>query len=118
MAQVKDFPKVIKSLGFIGFAKKVFGEVTKDDVFTWGSALAYAWIFAIFPFLIFLLTLAPYLPGQAKEKAMEAISNAVYHSMGGERGYTVVKSVEDVMNEQKGGVLSIGLILALWGASG
>src|SRR5437870_1041429 len=61
MAQLKDFPKVVRSLGFIPFAKKVWSEVNQDEVFTWGSALAYSWIFAIFPFLIFLLTLAPYL---------------------------------------------------------
>lgn len=100
------------------FAKKVWAEVTKDDVFTWGSALAYAWIFAIFPFMIFLLTLAPYMPGNLKDKAMGAVENAAYSTVGGDAGLKVVESVNEVMSKQKGGLLSFGLILALWGASG
>lgn len=118
MARINDVPKVFRSLGFIPFAKKVWAEVTKDDVFTWGSALAYAWIFAIFPFMIFLLTLAPYMPGKVKDKVMDSVSNVAYSSVGGEAGYNIVNSVNDVMSKQKGGLLSIGLILALWGASG
>jgi membrane protein len=118
MARVSDVPKVIRSLGFVEFAKKVWAEVTKDDVFTWGSALAYAWIFAIFPFLIFMLTLAPYLPGNVKQQATDAVKNVATSSVGGETGAQVEKSVKDVMSKQKGGLLSFGLILALWGASG
>src|SRR3954447_22478099 len=114
MAQIKDFPKVLKSLGFTGFAKKVFGEVTKDDVFTWGSALAYAWIFAIFPFLIFVLTLAPYLPGKTKDNIMGQVAEVAWSSLGEETAQSVYKSVEQVMTQQKGGLLSIGLLLALW----
>ena len=100
------------------FAKKVWAEVTKDDVFTWGSALAYAWIFAIFPFMIFLLTLAPYMPGNLKDKAMGAVENAAWSSVGGDAGQKIVDNVNEVMSKQKGGLLSFGLILALWGASG
>jgi len=118
MARVQDVPKVVKSLGFMPLAKKVWGEVTEDDVFTWGSALAYAWIFAIFPFLIFLLTLAPYLPGNVKQQATDGVKNVATRSIGGDTGAQVEKSITDVMNHQKGGLLSIGLILALWGASG
>jgi membrane protein len=118
MATVRDVPKVIRSLGFMPFVKKVWAEVGKDDAFTWGSALAYAWIFAIFPFLIFLLTLAPFLPGGAKDKAMKQVEDVAYTSVGGEAGDNIVKSISDVMHNQKGGLLSIGLILALWGASG
>jgi membrane protein len=117
MARVSDVPKVIQHTGFVGFAKKVWAEVTKDEVFTWGSALAYAWIFAIFPFLIFLLTLAPYLPGDIKGKITQEVSSAAYNGMG-ESGYIVEQSIHDLVNNQKGGLLSIGLILALWGASG
>jgi membrane protein len=118
MARVSDVPKVVKSLGFVEFAKKVWAEVTKDDVFTWGSALAYAWIFAIFPFLIFMLTLAPYLPGNLKQQATDAVKNVATSSVGEDTGKQVEKSITDVMQNQKGGLLSIGLILALWGASG
>lgn len=118
MATVKDFPKVVKKVGFTKFAKLVWAEVNEDDVFTWGSALAYAWIFAVFPFVIFLLTLAPYLPFNVKQRAMDEISNAAYSGLGGQGGYQIVQSVQEVMSKQQGGLLSFGIILALWGASG
>src|SRR5258706_145498 len=118
MARITDVPKVVRSLGFAPLAKKVWAEVTEDDAFTWGSALAYAWIFAVFPFMIFLLTLAPYLPGGVKNKVMEQVSNVAYSSVGGDAGEKIINSVNDVMSKQKGGLLSIGLLLALWGASG
>jgi membrane protein len=118
MARVSDVPKVVKSLGFMPFAKKVWKEVSDDDVFTWGSALAYAWIFAIFPFLIFMLTLAPYMPGGLKDRVLGEVSNLAYQSMEESTATSIYKSVEDVVNNQKGGLLSIGLLLALWGASG
>jgi membrane protein len=118
MARVSDVPKVVKSLGFVEFAKKVWAEVTKDDVFTWGSALAYAWIFAIFPFLIFLLTLAPYLPGNAQERIVEQSQKIAEKTVGGEAAGPVKQRVNDLVKNQKGGLLSIGLLLALWGASG
>jgi membrane protein len=118
MARINDVPKVVHSMGFMGFAKKVWTEIGNDEVFTWGSALAYAWIFAIFPFLIFLLSLAPYLPGTTKQKVMDQISHVTSSNVGGDAGGTVAKSLNEVMSHQTGGLLSIGLILALWGASG
>jgi membrane protein len=118
MASIKDVPKVFHKMGFLGFLKKLWAEIGEDEVFTWGSALAYAWIFAIFPFMIFLLTLAPYLPGSAKQKVMDQVTQVASSSMGGQGGGVLVKSVNEVMSHHQGGLLSFGLILALWGASG
>ena len=118
MASVKDFPKVAKKLGWAGMAKRVWTEVSQDDVFTWGSALAYAWIFATFPFLIVTLALAPYLPGDVKAGAEDKIIHAAERGLGGKSAEVVVQSVRQIMHQEQGGLLSIGLILALWGASG
>jgi membrane protein len=118
MASVKDFPKVAKKLGWMELGKRVWGEVNKDDVFTWGSALAYSWIFAIFPFIIFMLTLAPYLPGNVKAGAEQVITNAAARGLGADSKSPIVTSVKEVINQPQGGLLSFGLILALWGASG
>ncbi|HYE18191.1 MAG TPA: YihY/virulence factor BrkB family protein [Tepidisphaeraceae bacterium] len=119
MASIKDVPVVVKKIGVMGLAKKTWAEVTKDDVFTWGSALAYAWIFAIFPFLIFTLTLAPYLPGDVKARAMTEINNAAMTGLGpGEGSQMLVNSINEVMTKPQGGLFSVALILALWGASG
>src|SRR5687768_8792619 len=108
MASVKEFPKVAKKLGWKELGKRVWGEVSKDDVFTWGSALAYAWIFAIFPFLIFTLTLAPYLPGNVKAGAQNMIENAAARGLGANQDSPIVTSVKEVINQPQGGLLSFG----------
>src|SRR5438477_1964448 len=64
-------------------------------------------------------TLFPYTTlFRSKDKAMKEVENVAYSSVGGEAGDKLVKSISDVMHNQKGGLLSLGLILALWGASG
>jgi membrane protein len=118
MASIKEFPKVAKKLGWSGLGKRVWCEVQNDDVFTWGSALAYAWIFAIFPFLVFMLTLAPYLPGNVKAGAETEIEAAVTRALGGDAARPIAQSVHDIMHQEHGGLLSVGLLLAVWGASG
>jgi membrane protein len=118
MAAITDFPQVVRKLGFKEFAKKVWQGVSEDGVFNWGSAMAYAWVFALFPMILATLTLVPYLPWQTKEKAMNTISDSVYTSMGGDAADKIMESVTDVVNNSKGGLLSVGLVLAIYSASG
>jgi len=62
MPRLSDVPQLVKSVGVVPFAKRVWGQVADDNLFTWAAALAYSWLFAVFPFFLFLLTLLPYLP--------------------------------------------------------
>src|SRR5437868_13511921 len=54
MARLRDVPPVIRKVGIWGFAYRVWMQIGDDQLFTWASALAYSWLFAIFPFFIFL----------------------------------------------------------------
>lgn len=103
----------IKTLG-----RKLWTEIQQDAVFTWASSLAYSWIFALFPFMIFLLTLAPYMPGSAKQDVLQEIEPAIRQSVSEDVAKQLVSNIHEVMQNTKGGLLSIGLVLALWGASG
>src|SRR5205809_6368565 len=78
MARLSDLPKVFSSVGVVGFARRVWAQVVEDNLFTWAAALAYSWLFAVFPFLIFLLTLLPYLPTGAKDRAEIEIHDIIY----------------------------------------
>src|SRR3954470_19609673 len=118
MARISDVPTVFRSMGFMGFVKKVWAEMSADGVFTWASALAYSWVFALFPLLIAILTLAPILPFNAKQKTMEQVSTTIRTSMGGPTGETIIQSIDDVMKNSKPTLFSVGLLLALWSASG
>ncbi len=118
MARLRDFPIAIRKVGFIAFAKRVWAEVNDDNVFTWASALAYAWLFAIFPFLIFVLTLFPYLPERFRGSADRQLHHAIHDALPARSAETIAGEVDRVLNQPKTGLLSIGLFLALWGASG
>jgi membrane protein len=102
----------------VGFLKRVFKEVQEDAVFTWAAALAYSWLFALFPFMIALLTLAPYLPGETKQNVLDETRTAVAQNAGGQAAEAIVQNVQDVMTNTQGGLLSLGLVLAIWSASG
>jgi membrane protein len=118
MARLRDFPIAIRKVGVITFAKRVWAEMNEDNVFTWASALAYAWLFAIFPFLIFVLTLFPYLPQQFRRSADRLVHHAVHDALPAKSAETLSAEIDRVLNQPQTGLLSVGLLLALWGASG
>ena len=58
MARLRDVPLVCRKVGFRRFALRVWDQVVEDHVFIFAAAVAYAWLFAIFPFFVFLANLA------------------------------------------------------------
>jgi membrane protein len=117
MARLRDITTVFSSVGAFGFTKRVWGQVVEDNLFTWASALAYSWLFAIFPFLIFVLSLLPYLPGEAKAQAKEEIGHFV-HQLPDQAAEVIWKNVTNVLDRPKQGLLIVGLGVAVWAASG
>src|SRR3954471_8645705 len=124
MAQLRDLPRVLRTMGPWPFAKKVWFEIGDDNLFTWASALAYSWLFAVFPFFLVLLSLIPLLRPEWKKAASEQIE-AVIHQLPREAQVTLRQYVEPKLNRllyepPKGitGIWSIGLFVTIWAASG
>ena len=119
MASLTDVPVVVKQIGAWTLAKRVWQQVGEDAVFTWGAALAYSWMFAIFPFLVFLLSLVPLIPDRFKPDVEQDVSALVDRTLTGDAAAVVKTQVHGVLNrESAGGFLSFGLILTIWAASG
>jgi membrane protein len=77
MARLRDVPVVLRTVGPIPFLKRIVREILDDNLFTMAGGLAYAWLFAIFPFLIFLLNMLPKIVravGGKLEDAQEGIT--------------------------------------------
>ncbi len=71
--------------------------------------MTYHFVLAMFPMLLFLLTLLPF---QYSSQFTNMLSNAPAETS------TLIKSViGDITQNSSGGLLSIGLILAIWSAS-
>jgi membrane protein len=125
MARLAEVPKVLRKVGVIPFVKKVWFEINDDNLVTWAASLAYSWLFAIFPFLVFLLTLIPLLKDDWKQEAVRRINIAIDVSLPLETQRVLHSYLDPRLDEllhkppaSIKGILSLGLIITIWAASG
>lgn len=103
------------NLSVVGVGKRAFKDFMDDDMSTYAAALTYRIVLAIFPFLIFLLTLLGALGltnffDWMLEQARGAFPSDLYSAF--------ERIVNQVQGGANGGLLSFGLIAALWAAAG
>jgi membrane protein len=122
MARLGDVPKLLRSVGAVEFGRRVGHQVREDNLVTWAAALAYSWLFALFPFVLFLLSLIPYLPTQYRDGAKKNVDLFLTQWLPQEAAHTLKQNiqgnVDNLLREPKGFVLYTGLIVSLWAASG
>ncbi len=95
-------------------AKRYVHCLNSVDVWDGAAALAYYFMLAIFPAMIFLLALLPFLPiPNLDQEIMGLLSQA----MPGEAHETFTGVVTQITSNKKGGLLSLGILLTLWSAS-
>ncbi|MEK3936456.1 YihY/virulence factor BrkB family protein [Sporosarcina sp. FSL W7-1349] len=95
-----------------GFLKELIVRIKKVDVTGLASQLAFFFLLSLFPLLIFLMTLLPFLnldQGEVflfiREYAPESVAQLIE------------KTVGEVLDNRHGGLLSIGAIATIWSAS-
>jgi membrane protein len=93
-------------------AKRTWRECNDDNVFGGAAELAYYFMLALFPMLIFLTSLIGFLPG-----AQEAIFDALSRLVPGEAWKLVNDTLNDVITNSNGGLLSFGVLGTIWAAS-
>ncbi|MBC7798725.1 MAG: YihY/virulence factor BrkB family protein [Pyrinomonadaceae bacterium] len=104
-------------LSWLDLGKRVYTEIIDDDVFGSAAQLAYYFLFALFPALIVLTSVFGFLVG-ADTKLRDSLFlyfGTVLPSSAAELVRTVVT---DVSEASSGGKITLGLLLALWAASG
>lgn len=92
--------------------KNIFFRINDDDVLALAAQLAYSLVLSLFPFLIFLLTLVGYSNVKA-EDVIIGLSKLLPR----EAFSLVEKTIIDLTVNKSMGLLSIGLLIALWAAS-
>jgi len=96
------------------FIKRVYAESMHDDVLDGAAALGFYLTLAIFPTMIFLMALIPYLPIPHVDQAiMDLLGQALPQGAAA----TFADVVHQVTGERRGGLVSLGLVTALWSAS-
>lgn len=88
-----------------------FQEISKDSLVNKASSLAYNFMLAIFPGIIFLFTLIPYIPITGfQDQLMELIALVLPRNA----YLTVQSTLEDIIKIQNGSLLSFGFFAALF----
>jgi membrane protein len=87
-------------------------RIEEDDIPGLSAQLAYFFLLSLFPLLIFIFTLLPYLPIQHHDILGGIADFAPPQTM-----ELIEKNVNYVMNNRNGGLLSFGVIGTIWSAS-
>lgn len=94
-------------------AVRTWRETNEDKILGHAAELAYYFLLALFPMLIFLTSLIGFLPG-----LREAIFTALAKFVPGDAMRLVSQTISDVTRHRSGGLVSFGVLGALWAASG
>ncbi|HEY7534893.1 MAG TPA: YihY/virulence factor BrkB family protein [Thermodesulfobacteriota bacterium] len=86
-------------------------ELKKDNIWIRSSAMAYHFFLALFPALIFLLTLIAYIPIDGLEMEVEVLGKSIIPPDTFEFIWPAVKGI---VSEKKTGLLSVSFILTLY----
>lgn len=96
------------------FLKDLKSEIKEDNVATGAAALAFYLMLAIFPAMIALLSLIPYLPVANLE---EAVMDFLRQAMPGEAAELFTGTVQSIVGDRRGGLLTFGLLFTIWSAA-
>jgi membrane protein len=107
-------PWNLGGLSVVELGRRVWNEMGEDEVTDRAAALAYYFLFALFPLLLFLTSLLGMLPiGGLMERLIAYADQA----MPGDAAQTVRTTFEEVQAGARGGLLSFGALAALWAGS-
>ncbi|WP_353056622.1 YihY/virulence factor BrkB family protein [Sporosarcina luteola] len=95
-----------------GFWKELLVRIKMVDITGLGSQLAFFFLLSLFPLLIFLITLLPFLSIDESQVYLFIRDYAP------ESVYTLIHdTLEEILKNRNGGLLSIGALATIWSAS-
>jgi membrane protein len=106
-----------RKMGGTELTRRVFQQAIEDDILTWASAMAYSWMLALFPMILFLLTLVAFLPLNA-DRATHDFQGLIDRSLPPEAAKLLTAQATDIIRNRQGSLLTVGAVLTLWAASG
>src|SRR6187431_2039576 len=102
------------SLSWTELARRTWREVVDDDVLGLSAQLSYYFFLALFPAILFLLSLASFFP-------LSNLTDDIGRSLGSVISPQVLQLIQDQMrrlaNNEDGGLLTLGFAGALWSSS-
>jgi membrane protein len=103
-------------LGWRDLGKRVWSEIQEDDVFGRSAQLAYYFLLALFPLLLFLTSVIGLVLGSGT-----GLRHSLFHHLSqvlpGSAFQLVDSTMYEVSAASSGGKLAFGILAALWAAS-
>ncbi len=94
---------------------KVFVQkITNDDIIERAEAVAYNFTLAIFPAIIFLFTLTPYIHEFIPDVSQDSILAFIGQFMPENMYEVASNTIEDIVGNQRGGLLTFGALFSLF----
>ena len=107
-----DTTEVKEKKNWIAFGKELLRRFKEHDVQDYGATLAFFWFLSIFPGIIFILALLSFFD-ISQASFQEQLNNLAP----GAAATEFLTGIFDAIGEPRGGLLSIGAILAIWSAA-
>ena len=105
-----------RNLSWIDLAQRVWAEMQRDDVFGDAAKLAYYFLLALFPLLIFLTSIIGIIIGSGTGMR-HMLFNYLARVMPSGAFHLIDQTMLEVSTASGTGTLSFGLLAALWAAS-
>lgn len=107
-----DTTEVKEKKNWLAFGKELLRRFKEHDVQDYGATLAFFWFLSIFPGIIFILALLSFFD-ISQASFQEQLNNLAP----GAAATEFLTGIFEAIGEPRGGLLSIGAILAIWSAA-
>ena len=111
---IREYANVLSGVPVKELAVRVYNGIQKDNCSVYAGQMAYLFLFALFPFLLFLTTLLAYLP---IPDLFQLLLKILDRFVPGDVLFLVRGNLQSLISVQQGELLSIGVLLSLWTAS-
>jgi membrane protein len=103
-------------LGPIELGKRVWQQMNEDEVFTRSASLAYYFVLAVFPAMLFVLSIVGFLFAD-RAGLQNSLFSTLARVMPGSAADLVQKTLREVTQASGAGKAAFGILGALWSAS-
>jgi membrane protein len=101
-------------LSLYKFSKIFFHNINEDEILDRSNGVAFNFILAIFPTIIFLFTLIPYVSEYFPAVNHESIMVFLHDYMPASMYEVISGTIEDIVKNQRGGLLTFGFLFAVY----
>ncbi len=108
----------VGSVDVVAFGKRAVKRIGSDDVSGLAAELAYRFFLSLFPFFIFLAAVGSFIARLfGIENPTDKVMELIGQSVPSDASSVLRKQIDHVISNQNAGLLSVGIVGAVWAAS-